>query len=71
MLHLRRIVYNKQKTGEIRFQEGDDSTNSFSFHKHDNGGKAHAMMASHHEMEIEETEKNVTETEPYLDRMGA
>lgn len=55
---------------EILFQEGYTGTNNLPFPKHDDRGKAHAMMASHHEIDIEGAQSEVLEDESDLDKMA-
>lgn len=55
----RRIFDEKQKAGDIFFQEGVANVIDLSLLKHK--GKGHGMMASHSEMEIEKNEQEVLE----------
>lgn len=47
-------------TREILFQEGDTSIDILPFLKNDERGKAHVMMVSHCETEVEEAEKKAS-----------
>lgn len=55
-----KIFNEKHKAGETLFQEGETVSMTCLFPIHDSRGKAHAMMDSYCEVEVEEAEKKVS-----------
>lgn len=51
-----KILDEKHKAGEILFQGGAVNINELPFSKHNDRGKGHMMMVSHHELEVEKDE---------------
>lgn len=65
-----KIFDKKDKAGNIQFQEGAVNINNLPSLKHSDRFKAHAMVASHCEVEIERDYRNMSKGKLDLDMMA-